>query len=826
MVMVNQLGKTGLRAALSSVDSKRQTDRELLVQFSEGDQSAFATIVKRHAAMVFGVCRRVLPIVQDAEDACQVTFLVLARKAKTGRWQNSIANWLYITARRVALTVNRAATRRLKRQVYLEPKTPIAALDEMTGREAFSALDEELDKLPAIYREPLVLFYLQGLTRNESAARLGILSTTMKSRLDRGRKKLAEALSKRGIDVGAGLLAIAATSAAAASSQRLFTSILATVGGSPSASVTTMVKGATVNAFSLKTKMMALATLIVVATGFGVASMPRAAGPQLPVIERMKPAITKEYVKSNTGRLHEQSGAKIDEPPKYKPIDPETIAAYEKLGGIHGGFELEDDVDCKLVPGKAADGKHLPGFQFVSSDGPLPKLPPVNVPFGLYLGWTKLTDENLESLKNLENLTALILVGTQVTDEGLGKLKDLKNLRTLNLLCTKVTGTGLKDLKNLRTLILWQTLATDEGLRALRDLKNLTTLDLSQTQVTDMGLVELKEHKNLTKLCLYHTQKVTDTGVMAIKDLENLISLDLSGTSVTDKGLKELKSLEKLVTLNLIGTQVTDEGLKELKEFKNLTTLHLRDTQVTDEGLKELKGLKSLATIFLNGTQVTDEGLKELKNLKNLGQLYIHDTKVTDKGLTELGDLRNLTTLLLDRTTVTDAGINKLKNLKNLKVLGLGETEVTGVGLHEFKELKELYLGGTKVTDKEIKELEDLKDLTVLGLDGTKVTDEGLKQLRGLGKLTTLRLGDTQVTDKGMKELKDLKDLNWLFLSGTQVTDEGLKELKGFKKLTMLQLPTDITDAALKDLEQTLPKCKIMRGNVFHIVEEPPPASP
>ena len=82
----------------------------------------------------------------------------------------------------------------------------------MTGREAFSALDEELDRLPAIYREPLVLCYLEGLTRDAAATRLGVPPATLKSQLDRGRKKLGDALLERGVEFGAALLAVAATS--------------------------------------------------------------------------------------------------------------------------------------------------------------------------------------------------------------------------------------------------------------------------------------------------------------------------------------------------------------------------------------------------------------------------------------------------------------------------------------------------------------------------------------------------------------------------------------------------------------------------------------
>ena len=124
--------------SVAEADRPAVTDRELLGQYAgENDQVAFAALVARHTAMVFGVCRRAVPTVQDAEDACQATFLVLAGRAKGGRWQESVANWLYSTARKVARNARvptggqaggRGGGERVRRSV-----------DQMTGRELFAA---------------------------------------------------------------------------------------------------------------------------------------------------------------------------------------------------------------------------------------------------------------------------------------------------------------------------------------------------------------------------------------------------------------------------------------------------------------------------------------------------------------------------------------------------------------------------------------------------------------------------------------------------------------------------------------------------------------
>src|SRR5947209_1948284 len=146
------------------------TDRELLRRFAAGNQDAFEVLVRRHTGLVLNVCRRALPNAEDAEDACQAVFVILARKAASGRWQPSIANWLFATARRVARDLRRAADRRAKREGRAAVPESVVPVDQMTGRELLATIDEELDRLPPIYREPLLLYYQAELARDELGA--------------------------------------------------------------------------------------------------------------------------------------------------------------------------------------------------------------------------------------------------------------------------------------------------------------------------------------------------------------------------------------------------------------------------------------------------------------------------------------------------------------------------------------------------------------------------------------------------------------------------------------------------------------------------------
>jgi RNA polymerase sigma factor (sigma-70 family) len=203
-----------LRTAVHGPVARDLTDRSLLERFAaEHDDAAFATLVERHGPMVLGVCRRVLGHAQDAEDAFQATFLVLARKAGRVRWHAEVGNWLYQVAYRTALRA-RANRKRIRERQMVDP--PAAAeREEAPWDDVRPILDEELDRLPAIYRAPVVLHYLEGKSYAETAKVLGWAEGTVSGRLARARQLLRGRLTRRGLTLSAGAFATALSQGAA-----------------------------------------------------------------------------------------------------------------------------------------------------------------------------------------------------------------------------------------------------------------------------------------------------------------------------------------------------------------------------------------------------------------------------------------------------------------------------------------------------------------------------------------------------------------------------------------------------------------------------------
>jgi RNA polymerase sigma factor (sigma-70 family) len=187
---------------------KGVADRELIRRFvTEQDEAAFELLLWRYAAMVRHVCRGVTRDLHDAEDAFQATFLVLARKAWSVRKQESLGAWLYRVAYRIALQTRSQMLRRAAHEARggdlrdLPQQAPLQGAQ--TVDEWRPLLLEEVNRLPAKYRTPIILCYLEGKTLADAAHQLGWPRGTVSGRLARARDMLRSRLLLRGLPLTA-----------------------------------------------------------------------------------------------------------------------------------------------------------------------------------------------------------------------------------------------------------------------------------------------------------------------------------------------------------------------------------------------------------------------------------------------------------------------------------------------------------------------------------------------------------------------------------------------------------------------------------------------
>ena len=197
-----------LRQVAAAQTNRGLSDRELLDRFvGSNDESAFTVLIERHGPMALGVCLRALPNIHDAEDACQATFLVLARKAALVRKKSSLGSWLHGVACRVAANLKRDHARRKSREQRVDAPVPRDPAGEVTWREVQAILDQELQQLPERYRTPLILCYLECMTRDQAAQQIGVSAGSLHGRLERARDMLRERLTRRGLTLSAAMSA-------------------------------------------------------------------------------------------------------------------------------------------------------------------------------------------------------------------------------------------------------------------------------------------------------------------------------------------------------------------------------------------------------------------------------------------------------------------------------------------------------------------------------------------------------------------------------------------------------------------------------------------
>ena len=172
-------------------------DDELLVKkFKQGDESVFERIVRQYSAEVAALANRLLGWPGEVEDVTQDVFLAAYLGLKRFRCQCSLKTWLF------TITINKCRSYRYKRMLRLRQtiprlrlRMPPAADKRLMDSESFERVGRAIRVLPARYREPIVLRYLQELPMAEICQILGVTENALQVRLSRARKRLRHALA-------------------------------------------------------------------------------------------------------------------------------------------------------------------------------------------------------------------------------------------------------------------------------------------------------------------------------------------------------------------------------------------------------------------------------------------------------------------------------------------------------------------------------------------------------------------------------------------------------------------------------------------------------
>lgn len=170
-----------------------QADDQLLYRSQSGDQQAFAELVERHGAYLFGVAHALVASDHDAEDAVQECLLASLKAKYDAR--AAVRTWL------VGILVRQAALIRRKRKRWLRvfhPSEVAGRLDVADAGSATDAVDAKMDltvllsRLTPEYREVIVLRELEQMSYDEIAKVLSLPQGTVESRLFRARAALRQ----------------------------------------------------------------------------------------------------------------------------------------------------------------------------------------------------------------------------------------------------------------------------------------------------------------------------------------------------------------------------------------------------------------------------------------------------------------------------------------------------------------------------------------------------------------------------------------------------------------------------------------------------------
>jgi len=183
-------------------------DGRLLRQYREqGSEAAFARLAARHLGFVYATCLREAGNAVLAEEATQVVFLLLARKAPPVRSGQSLSGWLFQTARFAARNARRREERRKRWEERAVEQMPSAEREGDALWDHLSpTVNDALASLGAKDREAVLLRFAEGLNFPELGAALGTSEDAARMRLNRAVERLRRFFAKQGVTLSGAVL--------------------------------------------------------------------------------------------------------------------------------------------------------------------------------------------------------------------------------------------------------------------------------------------------------------------------------------------------------------------------------------------------------------------------------------------------------------------------------------------------------------------------------------------------------------------------------------------------------------------------------------------
>jgi RNA polymerase sigma-70 factor (ECF subfamily) len=186
-------------------------ERRLIERLQAGDEAAVQELTDRYGARIFQLAMRYMKNREDAEEVAQDVLMKVHRKVAAFRGDAALSSWIYRITFNTAMSrlrserAARAAEQERERILAASPEEPSKAIrhpadwsrmpDEALLRSQLrEAVAAAIEELPEIYRAPIVLRDIQGLSTEEASSRLRVKDQTLKSRLHRGRLMLRERL--------------------------------------------------------------------------------------------------------------------------------------------------------------------------------------------------------------------------------------------------------------------------------------------------------------------------------------------------------------------------------------------------------------------------------------------------------------------------------------------------------------------------------------------------------------------------------------------------------------------------------------------------------